>query len=67
MGSQRSRAARRRPVAADLSPRARADAAALAARIAAGERVVDPRSRRAFAAGHVSGSMSFEYRGDFTS
>ena len=55
------------PPAADLSPPARADAAAVAARIAAGEWVVDLRSRRAFAAGHVSGSLSFEYGGDFTS
>jgi glyoxylase-like metal-dependent hydrolase (beta-lactamase superfamily II)/rhodanese-related sulfurtransferase len=45
---------------------ARADAAQLAARIAAGEWVVDLRSRRAFAAGHLSGSLSFEHGGDFT-
>jgi hypothetical protein len=38
----------------------------VAARIAAGEWVVDLRNRRAFAAGHVSGSLSFEHGGDFT-
>ena len=38
----------------------------LAARIAAGEWVVDLRSRREFAAGHVRGSLSFEHGGDFT-
>ena len=43
-----------------------ADAAQLAARIDAGEWVVDLRSRRAFAAGHLSGSLSFEHGGDFT-
>ena len=36
-------------------------------RIAAGEWVADLRSRRAFAAGHVSGSLSFEHGSDFTS
>ena len=51
----------------DLSPPAMADAAQLAARIAAGEWVVDLRSRRAFAAGHVAGSLSFEHGSDFTS
>jgi hydroxyacylglutathione hydrolase len=55
------------PGAADLSRPARADAAQLAARIAAGEWVADLRSRQAFAAGHVSGSLSFEHGGDFTS
>ena len=50
----------------DLSPPAVADAAKLAARIAAGEWVVDLRSRRAFAAGHVAGSLSFEHGSDFT-
>lgn len=54
------------PAAADLAPPARADAGQLAARIAAGEWVVDLRSRRAFAAGHVTGSLSFEHGGDFT-
>ena len=54
------------PQALHLSPPARADAAGLAVRIAAGEWVVDLRSRRAFAAGHVSGSLSFEHGSDFT-
>ena len=54
------------PGAADLTPPARADAAGLAARVAAGEWVVDLRSRRAFAAGHVTGSLSFEHGTDFT-
>jgi len=55
------------PEALQLSPPTRADAAGVAARIAAGEWVADLRSRRAFAAGHVSGSLSFEYGSDFTS
>jgi hydroxyacylglutathione hydrolase len=54
------------PGAPDLTAPARADATQLAARIGAGEWVVDLRSRRAFAAGHLSGSLSFEYGGDFT-
>jgi hydroxyacylglutathione hydrolase len=54
------------PAALQLSPPARADAAGVTARIAAGEWVADLRSRRAFAAGHVSGSLSFEYGSDFT-
>jgi hydroxyacylglutathione hydrolase len=54
------------PDAPDLSPPRRADSAQVAARIAAGEWVVDLRSRRAFAAGHVAGSLSFEYSGNFT-
>ena len=54
------------PAAADLTPPARADAAQLTASIAAGEWVVDLRNRRAFAAGHVTGSLSFEHGGDFT-
>jgi glyoxylase-like metal-dependent hydrolase (beta-lactamase superfamily II) len=49
------------PAAADLTPPARADAAQLTASIAAGEWVVDLRNRRAFAAGHVTGSLSFEH------
>ncbi len=55
------------PAAADLTPPEPADAATLAARIAAGEWVVDLRSRRAFAAGHVPGTLSFEHGTDFTS
>ncbi|MFI5065949.1 MAG: rhodanese-like domain-containing protein [Streptosporangiales bacterium] len=54
------------PGAADLTPPARADAAGLAAHVAAGEWVVDLRSRRAFATGHVTGSLSFEHGTDFT-
>jgi hydroxyacylglutathione hydrolase len=54
------------PGAADLTPPPRADAATVAARIAAGEWVADLRDRRAFAAGHVSGSLSFAHDGDFT-
>jgi len=54
------------PAAADLTPPAIASAAQLASRIAAGEWVVDLRQRRAFAAGHVSGSLNFEYGTDFT-
>lgn len=53
--------------AADLTPPPRVEAAQLAARIAAGEWVADLRSRRTFAAGHVTGSLSFEYGTDFTS
>jgi hydroxyacylglutathione hydrolase len=55
------------PAAADLSPPAAASPAELAARITAGEWVADLRSRRAFAAGHVAGSLSFEHGTDFTS
>jgi hydroxyacylglutathione hydrolase len=55
------------PAPADLSSPAVAGPAQLAARIAAGEWVADLRSRRAFAAGHVSGSLSFEHSADFTS
>jgi glyoxylase-like metal-dependent hydrolase (beta-lactamase superfamily II)/rhodanese-related sulfurtransferase len=46
--------------AADLSPPSRADAADLAARIAAGEWVVDLRHRRAFSHGHLNGSIGIE-------
>ncbi len=54
------------PDAADLSEPAPATAAGIATAIAAGEWVVDLRSRRAFAAGHVPGSLSFEHSNDFT-
>ena len=54
------------PAAAELTSPAIASAAQVASRIAAGEWVVDLRQRRAFAAGHVSGSLSFEYGTDFT-
>jgi rhodanese-related sulfurtransferase len=49
-----------------LAPPAVASPAGLAARIGAGEWVVDLRSRRAFAAGHVTGSLCFEHGTDFT-
>ncbi len=55
------------PGAADLAPPPRADPVTVAARIAAGEWVADLRSRRGFAAGHVTGSLSFEHGADFTS
>ncbi len=48
------------PAAADLSPPRVADAAELRRRIAAGEWVVDLRSRTAFAAGHLPGALNFE-------
>ncbi|WP_370413926.1 rhodanese-like domain-containing protein [Streptomyces fradiae] len=44
----------------DLTPPAVADADEIAARLAAGEWVVDLRSRVAFAAGHVAGSYNIE-------
>ncbi|RAY13771.1 MBL fold metallo-hydrolase [Actinomadura craniellae] len=43
----------------DLSPVRRADPGELAGRIAAGEWVVDLRSRRAFARRHLAGTLSF--------
>ena len=49
------------PAAPDLTPPAASGAAQISRRIAAGEWVVDLRSRRAFAAGHLPGSLSFEY------
>jgi glyoxylase-like metal-dependent hydrolase (beta-lactamase superfamily II)/rhodanese-related sulfurtransferase len=48
----------------DLSLPQRADADELARRIAAGEWVVDLRHRRLFAAGHVSGALSFDVSGN---
>jgi len=53
------------PVAPALAPPAPASLAELASRIAADEWVVDLRSRGAFAAGHVPGSLSFEYGDGF--
>ncbi|MBN0042785.1 MBL fold metallo-hydrolase [Streptomyces actuosus] len=50
-----------RPV--DLTPPAVADAEEIAARLAAGEWVVDLRNRVAFAEGHVAGSFNFEAEG----
>jgi glyoxylase-like metal-dependent hydrolase (beta-lactamase superfamily II)/rhodanese-related sulfurtransferase len=48
------------PLAPDLVPPQQADGAELRRRIEAGEWVVDLRSRVAFAAGHLRGSLSFE-------
>lgn len=48
------------PAPVDLTPPGRADAAEIASRLAAGEWVVDLRSRTAFAEGHVAGSFNFE-------
>ena len=53
------------PSGPDLSPPRRAEAAELRRRIAAGEWVVDLRARRAFAAGHVPGTLSFDLDGSF--
>jgi rhodanese-related sulfurtransferase len=51
------------PAPVDLTPPAVAEAEEIAARLAAGEWVVDLRNRVAFAAGHVSGSFNFEVEG----
>ncbi|MBQ0988110.1 MBL fold metallo-hydrolase [Streptomyces sp. F63] len=51
------------PPPVDLSPAASADAGEIARRLAAGEWVVDLRSRTAFSAGHVAGSFNFEADG----
>ncbi|MBO8193343.1 MBL fold metallo-hydrolase [Streptomyces oryzae] len=51
------------PAPVDLTPPRRADAEEIASRLAAGEWVVDLRSRMAFAGGHVSGSFNFEGEG----
>lgn len=48
------------PLAPDLQPPRRADPAELRRRIAAGEWVVDLRSRTAFATGHLRGALNFE-------
>src|SRR5271157_1857191 len=53
------------PSGADLSPPRRADAAEIRRRIEAGEWVADLRARRAFAAGHVPGTLSFDLDGSF--
>ncbi len=50
---------------ADLSMPAPADPAQLRSRIDAGEWVVDLRSRTAFAAGHLAGSLGFELSNNF--
>lgn len=51
------------PAPIDLTPPRRADAGEIASRLAAGEWVVDLRSRMAFAEGHVAGSFNFEGEG----
>ncbi len=51
------------PAPVDLTPPERADAGQIARRLAAGEWVVDLRSRTAFADGHVAGSFNFEKDG----
>ncbi len=53
------------PSAADLSPVELADPAVLRSRIEAGEWVVDLRTRSAFAAGHLPGSVNFGLDGPF--
>ena len=53
------------PSEPDLSPPGKADPAEIRRRIEAGERVVDLRSRTAFAAGHVPGSLNFGLDGSF--
>ena len=53
------------PPGPDRSAPHRADAAELRRRIEAGEWVVDLRARRAFAAGHVAGTLSFDLDGSF--
>ncbi|MEV0185994.1 MBL fold metallo-hydrolase [Streptomyces sp. NPDC050625] len=51
------------PAPVDLTPPAIADAEEIAARLGAGEWVVDLRNRVAFAHGHVAGSFNFEAEG----
>ncbi|MEU6141080.1 MBL fold metallo-hydrolase [Streptomyces sp. NPDC047081] len=51
------------PAPVDLTAPRRADAAELARRLAAGEWVVDLRSRVAFADGHLAGAFNFEVDG----
>ncbi|MEV6833070.1 MBL fold metallo-hydrolase [Streptomyces sp. NPDC051133] len=53
------------PAPVDLTPPALAGAAEIAARLAAGEWIVDLRDRVAFAEGHVAGSFNFEAAGSF--
>ena len=53
------------PAGPDLSPPRPADPAELHRRIDAGEWVVDLRSRAAFAAGHLRGSLHFEFGDSF--
>lgn len=51
------------PAPADLTPPRTADAEEIAQRLAAGEWVVDLRSRTAFSRGHVAGTFNFEAAG----
>jgi hydroxyacylglutathione hydrolase len=53
------------PAGPDLSPPRRAEAAEIRRRVEAGQWVVDLRARRAFAAGHVAGTLSFDLDGSF--
>lgn len=53
----------RGPAPVDLTPPRPADADEIAARLAAGEWVVDLRNRIAFAEGHVAGSLNFAAEG----
>jgi glyoxylase-like metal-dependent hydrolase (beta-lactamase superfamily II)/rhodanese-related sulfurtransferase len=57
----------RGPAPIDLSLPTPVDPAELRRRIEAGEWVVDLRSRTAFAAGHLSGTLGFELSGSFVS
>jgi hydroxyacylglutathione hydrolase len=57
---------RQGPAAPDLSPPEEADGEQVRKRIAAGEWVVDLRSRRAFAAGHLDGTIGAELAQPFT-
>ncbi|WP_218000028.1 MBL fold metallo-hydrolase [Janibacter anophelis] len=54
------------PTEADLRAPERADKQTLAGRIDAGEWVVDLRTRTAFAAGHVTGTLNFGLDGQFS-
>ncbi|MGW0230408.1 MBL fold metallo-hydrolase [Actinopolymorpha singaporensis] len=56
---------RQGPAPVDLSLPERVDGAELRRRIEAGEWVVDLRDRRAFAAGHLTGSLGFELSRNF--
>ncbi|MEU6554336.1 MBL fold metallo-hydrolase [Streptomyces sp. NPDC046915] len=51
------------PAPVDLTPPASAGPAEIAARLAAGEWVVDLRDRVSFAAGHIAGTFNFEAEG----
>lgn len=51
------------PAPVDLTPPGAADGEEIAQRLAAGEWVVDLRSRTAFARGHVAGTFNFEAEG----